>query len=792
MSRPTVAQRIGHIERKQARSSMTQETQGCPVQPGKSNTPLRCLVLFAFALAVALISPAPTRADDSLKENTSLAFVPDDVGFYSAGLRGKEQLQALIGSRAFAKFQTLSYFKLGLAQWHAQQEAPFSPASQFNEWIDQPGNMDLLRTLGDMFSNEVFMFGDRRWAGVMEFMWKLDAENRFGRLQAQLSGDGGGDIEAVRQMILILNENRDELQVPGLLVGFKLTDTARAEQQLEQLAGLLELILASQPELADRFDRVTIDGGDFLSIQLDGSLIPWDEVPIADLEEVEGEFDELVEYLTELSVTVHLGIRDDYLLLSVAPGSELVKKAAGGKSLYDRDEFAPLRKHADERISGVSYLSSDLARQLDRGGQQIDSLFDILEEAAPMFGLDEKTTAELISDSEKFKKSLKSYLPVPGAQVGFSFLTDRGQEGYAYNWGGTSYLDTSKPLSLLKHVGASPFAYFVGRSKTDLEQYDLNVEIAKKAIHYGNAVAEIQLEGDELDQYVEIRDLALPFLTRLNDVTRTKFIPAFMDGQAALVLDARISSKQWIAFVPGTEKALPMLEPAIVLAVSDADLLKQAMKDYFTIAQDVVNALHELAPDDFPSFFIPPTAAVESESGTLYSFPALALLGLGLDSQLMPNAGLSDSVAVLSASPAQTERILKQQPLANADGPLAARDKPLGSATMFDWPAFVTAVEPWVEYGVTLSAAAGALPLVEEELDSPAEEGDPDDSDGEENDLEEVETLSTEQLIDDIRATAEILKCFLGFSAVQYTEGEAQVTHFESRWHDLPEPAESE
>ena len=40
--------------------------------------------------------------------------------------------------------------------------------------------------------------------------------------------------------------------------------------------------------------------------------------------------------------------------------------------------------------------------------------------------------------------------------MSLAFLTDRGVEGYMYDWGEQPGLDASQPLGLLEHVGGSP------------------------------------------------------------------------------------------------------------------------------------------------------------------------------------------------------------------------------------------------------------------------------------------------------------------------------------------------
>src|SRR5213080_2960381 len=105
-----------------------------------------------------------------------------------------------------------------------------------------------------------------------------------------------------------------------------------------------------------------------------------------------------------------------------------------------------------------------------------------------------------------------------------------------------------------------------------------------------------------------------------------------------------------------SDKPLPLLEPALVLGVSNADLLKQACGEYRSILNEALKKMREQSGEDFPNYQVPQPESKQVQSGVLYYFPVPK--ELGLDPQISPNAGLSASTAVLALSHAQTERLL--------------------------------------------------------------------------------------------------------------------------------------
>ena len=83
----------------------------------------------------------------------------------------------------------------------------------------------------------------------------------------------------------------------------KIVDTRAATNQLARLKTVIEAQLVGMPDLKKRCRKTKISGHDYLTLSLDGSLIPWDEVPISDYEKEEGEFQELIDHLKNMKLT---------------------------------------------------------------------------------------------------------------------------------------------------------------------------------------------------------------------------------------------------------------------------------------------------------------------------------------------------------------------------------------------------------------------------------------------------------------------------------------------------------
>ena len=77
-----------------------------------------------------------------------------------------------------------------------------------------------------------------------------------------------------------------------------------------------------------------------------------------------------------------------------------------------------------------------------------------------------------------------------GAEMSFSFLSERGYEGYAYNYGKHPDAVGAKPLTLLDHLGGAPLLAAVGRGKVSVADYERTAQAVEKAFPDLDKIAE--------------------------------------------------------------------------------------------------------------------------------------------------------------------------------------------------------------------------------------------------------------------------------------------------------------
>ena len=702
---------------------------------------LRPLLLFLSICVAAFSAPTPSIAE----QPASLRLVPADASFYTCTAHLREQFDALMASRAVAKLRQMPIVQMGLAMAQAEWNDRNGDYADFKALVEQPENKQLVELLIDAVSHEVFMYGDEGYADLLAMLQDFNRANQsFMRDLAASNGDVSEEKIATRLQQLSAKYLGD-LRVPETVVGFKLSDADPAVDQLTRLEQLLNALLESNTDFKDRLSRQTIAGGEFLTLRLDGSLIPWEQVEVDAPIDISG----VREKVSKMELTIAVGVLGDYLVVSIGENQDHLGSFGKGDVLADHKSLAPLRKHLQKNIVSVGYVSEGLMKNATSSQQQLDQLVTAAETLLPLSELDEVLQKEMLGDVEDLVKRFKKGLPNPGAGLNFAFTTDRGYEGFSYSWAEGKMLDATKPLTILEHVGGDPILVAAGRGQYSPDSYETLAKLAQRGFYYCETILIPQLDSDERDFFRRVRGDLVRLAKQLDQITRNKFLPAFRDGQVAVVLDAKVSSKQWHQALPETADPLPMLELGLVYGVSDADLVREGAVGYFKTIQEVIDTLHEAEPTTIPDFKLPAPEVREFPEGDVYYY--LLPRELGLDKQVAPNAGLSKDTLVLSAIPKTTRRLLAKTTY-QGDDIVSQHQDNAGGAFRFSLSSLIDAFAPWIDYGVEVSG-------------------------------EEVDEGQFEQ----VRTGLEIAKCFRTLSTVTYQEDGAWVTHYETHFEDLPE-----
>ena len=135
--------------------------------------------------------------------------------------------------------------------------------------------------------------------------------------------------------------------------------------------------------------------------------------------------------------------------------------------------------------------------------------------------------------------------------------------------------------------------------------------------------------------------------------------------------------------------------------MSDADKLKKGFAEYRAVVNDILALANNFAEGHFPEAKIPEPKTKQITGGDMYYYPIPEVPGL--DKRVLPNAGLSESVLVLSLHQEMTERLLSKKPLKTECSLLQDLNRPLAGVTYFNFAGLVDALTPWVDFAIDQS-----------------------------------------------------------------------------------------
>ena len=167
---------------------------------------------------------------------------------------------------------------------------------------------------------------------------------------------------------------------------------------------------------AGRYKPFQTSSGQFLTLTLDGKMLPWDNIHLDKIEEQPGQFDKVVERLKSLKLLVSIGIRDDYLLLTITPLTDKLAALGTGPRLVERPEFDSIARFADKRLTGLSFTAKEASAALE--SYQIDNMHNSLRSAFEMIpNVPPETKKGLQHDLDELVTDIKSLMPPPGDRV---------------------------------------------------------------------------------------------------------------------------------------------------------------------------------------------------------------------------------------------------------------------------------------------------------------------------------------------------------------------------------------
>lgn len=718
------------------------------------------------------------RAGEARADLTGSAihFVPSDAAMFDSTLQLRRQLDLLLGSQAWSRFQGgVMYQGIVMGIRTAWNDSSNPILQEVKRQLESPDNQALLQLCRQAVQDEIFVYAPSEQVTTIS-QW-LDIARQVNEMQVEILEDAENeDDKAIREKLAErLKQLPQNLQLPAMTIGFRLQDTSVAGPQLERLAEQIRSHLKSHEndkvkQLAERVVRKSFGPADVISMTFKGTDLPWEDWTADDgTTEVEHELIAAVRRTLEpMELEIGIGTAGNFGLIAVGPQLEYLSRLGTSPSLYEHEKLAPLRDFADRDLVSITYASQELMNAAGNTQYQLKSNFDVLHatllQAAAEQEIPEELLSELESDFEKVTATIIGWMPKPGAMLDFVFLnTDAGQpgmEGYTYDWSENKLVDGSAPLPLLDYLGPDPLMFATSHMNLDESCYEGLVTCLQRLDYYLGKMAEAE-STEDLDGYRQAREQFLPLLQRADQVVRQKLLPTLELGQIALVIDGYSSHRKWHRDLPESDEPLVMPHIAWLQGVKDTAATEEGLKELFRVAQDFYVKLRETAgedAEDWPWTVLPEPTVEYVSSGKLFSYPLPA--EAGLNSSVRPHGALGNKVLVLGYLPQSTQQLLDPQrelPLLN-EGEFSG---PLAGASYLNFAAMMQIVQSWTDYGYSAWLASSEV--------------DPNQAFGFQMVKNQVDIL------------LDVFGCFRTFVATAYQQDGAIVTHYRWEIRDLEE-----
>lgn len=723
----------------------------------------------AHAAAPPLADPEPVLAD------TALAQVPYDASFFAAALRNKEQLDRLRNSNAFALLKKSPAYKIVIDLVKRQLEEQGVSPELLDRLLDdrkkkekdeeRSENEELIELLLGSAGDEVFVYGGKGWTELAQLGRKAIGTG-LGATTEKLGDDPFNALsEGGKAASLLVQKNKESLRVPELVVGMRIRDAKKLKAHVERLEKEVAPLLAFDKRFEGKLKRN--DG--MLTLELDGSFVPWEELefgPLADKDAVK----DVIEHLKKATLAVSVGVRGDYVLFAVGSSAKDLDRLDKGKtrSLAQRHELQPIARHEAKKVAAVAYLSKDFL-EATVGAPDWAAAAKSLAALVEKHVEKEEPKKGLVKELRELSAGLKKLTHGRGACSGYVVQTADGYEAFWHDFGEHDCKNVKTPL--FEHVGEDAiFAAAVG-----FENPGATYALVSKHVRtlYGHLeTAFLALEVDEAKaEYKKHAPGLLKALKQFDDAVSKQLMPA-LKGQSGvgLLVESKWKSKQWHGSLPATKRAMPMLEPALLLGLSDRDKFAQGLKESRLALLDLYDRTRAAAQGvALPDVNLPEAKKTAlPKKGDLYAWPDV-LAKAKLDEQVQLTMGLGQRVAVLSLSPEQAETLMTPKPTQERileserrrEGPLVAKRDRLVGGMVLNFPALIDVLQAWID------AAPELIPVNDDAARSIAK-----------------------AVAKQARDVASVLRCFRQAQAATYLDGAKLTTHLRLSFEDLPESPE--
>ncbi|MEM7205203.1 MAG: hypothetical protein AAF628_33420 [Planctomycetota bacterium] len=565
-------------------------------------------------------------------------WVPADASYFSSLVHLKDLWEEISESRAFRRLHGLL-----AVQMIAHEITTSEPARDLARWRRRSRLLDTgLELAVEAISREAFVYAGRELTDVMGAVMELVGETWAVNVHAELNG-APPQLGHTRLLEAVLRQAED-LRVPPIVVGGRIAAPERARAFLRDVAALV-------PRSAPfRVNQRALGGGEFYVVRLHPDLIPGWRYELQ--RELHGRVPaelvvELLDFLQAQRLTVALGLRDDYLLLSVGASEEHLADLGTTTSLAKREDLGGLRRRLRHGLLAFQYRSGALRGTETRLFAGLARGVGNLLGAAPAG--ETASRPDPRAEVRRFLTKLGTAKTRP-PEASVTFRHD-GLETFEFGIESGAG-DASAPLELLRSATARPLLLAGSRAATVGDDFEQLAALLAAGRRLFEDTIVPTMNATEREDYQVFATNVAPLAEELAAITRGQLLPAIDGAETALLLDdgGPVPDLPWAPTSVTSQLRLPRL--AMVAQLNDGEQFVEACGEYRAALNGFMRTFSQRQGVDL--FEIPPMAQTRFAGGTLYRLP----LPGDWPASLEPHALVRANRLILSMSREQTAALL--------------------------------------------------------------------------------------------------------------------------------------
>ena len=681
----------------------------------------------AFAVWITGESGDALRAQDA-SETASLKLVPIDADIYLASFRLREQWDRFVSGPVVQELLESSGVENALEQFRSEWTERDGIGSNLRIFWENGNTQDVIAFLGELFSSEMFLYGDQ---GVSKWYF-ADAKIKDEMRNLFTSGESSAD--EIRTFMDIYLKLAGELNVPTVMVGARCKSEDMALGKIDQLEAALQFGVGASDAgalIIKKLDRIDDARGNRLQLRLDGTQIPWDDIPTG-----EGFDDEMKDRVREVvekkSMTITIGMLDGFFVAAISPHSKAILELGKSKSILEHADMQPVRDAASLPITSISFMSDAMNQALYESFQKNAVSRSLSSNFGPLLrplGKENEIRdffKELQGDCEWIDAAIEKLSPSYKGSSSVSYFTEDGWERHDYSRTESVAFDSSAPLLGLEHLGKEPMMFLVARAQNRPSDFGVMRQIINKLtarfeeakqldwselgwdFSDSNSIVEPfeplvklffpDLDWSNVENAMVYLEVAGPSLARLANVWETKVLPALSGEQAIVLSGGGLKAKQWYKEMPPSVEPLPLPELAVSFGIKDWTSLKAGMTDVFESFDEMVEAMRVKSPNSIPAGYnVPRPAQTDTAAGKKFGYEIPA--DCPVPKELMPHVLFAGDYVIESYSDLQSSAMASVTKLSVMSGIIDANAKQ-SSVTYINLGKIFDFARPWVRYAL--------------------------------------------------------------------------------------------